>query len=288
MILRVLVSAGVLLASSVCLGHAGQSAEDLSAVLDRSSAYVAGLEKQLEAIIWHESYHQIDRVPRRFAASGGRFTRVDSRRLEAEMLFVWVEANAIWMAVRDVISVDGKPVVRRLPELLKNQEVKLRDLQALSDENGRYNIGPIERNFNEPMLALLFLDSRYRSRFKFSDGGSDEIDGTPVMRIAFREVRKPTVIRSVNQDVKASGIMFVEASTGRVLRTSLEVAQPANRIHGRIVVSYGLSSKLGVMVPIEMRESYGFDGTKEDEGITCTATYSDFRQFETAGRLILR
>jgi hypothetical protein len=288
MALRLLASASALLASSVCFGHAGARAEDLSAVLDRSSAYVAALEKQLEAIIWHESYHQVDRVPRRFSASGGRFTTLDSRRLEAEMLFVWVEANATWMAVRDVISVDGKPALRRLPELLKRKEVKLRDLQVLSEENGRYNIGPIERNFNEPMLAVLFLDLRYRSRFTFSDTGADEIDGTPVMRIHFREIHKPTVIRSVNQDVNASGIMFVEASTGRVLRTSLEVAQPANRIHGRIVVSYGLSSKLGVMVPIDMREWYGFDGTKEDEGITCTATYSDFRQFETAGRLILR
>lgn len=283
-----LLAAGILLTLSVFSGQAGRSPEDVSVVLDRASAYVEALEKQFEAIVWHESYQQVSRVPRRFAGSGGRFVTAESRQLEAEMLFVWVEANGTWLAVRDVISVDGRPTARRLPELLKKKEVRLRDLEALSTENARYNIGPIERNFNEPMLALVFLDARYRSRFAFTDRGREEIDGTPVVRIDFREVHKPTVIRSDDRDVIASGAFFVESSSGRVLRTNLDVAQPANGIHGRIVVSYGLSSKLGVMVPVEMVETYGLDGMKDSEGITCTATYSDFRRFETAGRLILR
>jgi hypothetical protein len=288
MLSRLCVLAGVVVASSIAATPASPRADDLAAVLDRSSAYVTTLEKQLEAIIWHESYRQTDRIPRKFSASGAKFSRSETRTLEAEMLLVWVEANATWLAVRDVISVDGKPVSRRLPELLKNHEIKLRDLRALSDENGRYNIGDIERNFNEPLLALIFLDMRYRPRFKFSDGGGENIDGTPVMRLRFDEVRRPTVIRSVNRDVGSSGIVSVEPSTGRVLRTTLDVSQRSSRLHGRIVVTYGMSEKLGLMVPVEMRESYGFDGGNPDEGITCAARYSDFRRFETGGRLILR
>ena len=69
------------------------------------------------------------------------------------------DSDGAWLTVRDVISVDGKPVARRLPTLLASPNVWIRDLRALSQENGRYNIGAIYRNFNEPTLALSFLDS---------------------------------------------------------------------------------------------------------------------------------
>src|SRR4029450_11946544 len=130
------------------------------------------------------------------------------------MLFISADANATWLTVRDVISVDGKPVPRRLPALLASRNVSMRDLRALSEENGRYNIGAILRNFNEPTLALLFLDSRYRSRFQFEDGGSDEVSAHAVRRIRFKEVVTPTVIRTLDRDVRTSGTLLVEPSSG--------------------------------------------------------------------------
>ena len=42
------------------------------------------------------------------------------------------------------------------------------------------------------------------------------------------------------------------------------------------------------MVPAGMQEWYGYAGLSRDRGITGTATYSDFRRFETGVRLILR
>jgi hypothetical protein len=137
------------------------------------------------------------------------------------MLFIPADANATWLTVRDVIAVDGKSVPRRLPGILAARDVRMRDLRALSAENGKYNIGAIARNFNEPTLALLFLDSRYRSRFEFSDGGSALLDGQPVRRIQFSETATPTVIRSEQRDVRATGALLVEPATGRVLRTEL-------------------------------------------------------------------
>jgi hypothetical protein len=266
---------------------AAAATEEFPAILDRASAYVADFEAQFAAIIWHETYEQVDQLPLNFGASGGRFTRLGRRHLESEMLFISADTNATWLTVRDVISVDGKPVPRRLPALLASKNVRLRDLRALSEENGRYNIGAIFRNFNEPTLALLFLDSRYRSRFNFSDGGTDEVTGHVVRRIQFNEVVTPTVIRTQERDVRANGTLLVEPLTGRVLRTELTLIQDKNNTRGSVDVSYEMNAKLGMLVPVEMHEWYGFARSKPNEGTSCTAKYSDFRRFETSGRAII-
>jgi len=267
-----------------------QAADGFPAILERTSAYVAKFEEEFASIIWHETYEQIDRLPRTFGASGGRFAGVTRRHLESEMLFIMAESDGAWLTVRDVISVDGKPVPRRLPTLLASPNVWIRDLRALSQENGRYNIGAIYRNFNDPTLALSFLDSRYRRRFRFTDGGPGEIDGNPLRRIRFAEVVTPTVIRNENRNLRASGTLIVEPATGRVLRTELTLlldkSNDKNSVRAELTVAYRPDARLGLLVPVEMHESYGFAGAGPDQRIECTATYADFRRFETSGRVI--
>ena len=65
-----------------------QAADGFPAILERTSAYVAKFEQEFASIIWHETYEQIDRLPRTFGASGGRFAGVTRRHLESEMLFI--------------------------------------------------------------------------------------------------------------------------------------------------------------------------------------------------------
>jgi hypothetical protein len=84
--------------------------------------------------------------------------------------------------------------------------------------------------------------------------------------------------------VPAQGTLWIEPSTGRVLQTTLEIIDSSVGLRGRVSVTYTSDARLGTMVPAEMRESYV---TTAGEQIDCTATYSDFRRFETAGRLII-
>lgn len=276
------------LAVAVLLSTTASAApDDFQTVFSHAVAYVAEFKSQFAAVIWHEEYEQVDRLPLRFGASGGSFTRADRRHLESEMLFIPADVEATWLTVRDVIAVDGKPVPRRLPGLLASKDVRMRDLRALSAENGKYNIGAIARNFNEPTLALLFLDARYRSRFEFADGGSERVDGQPVRRIQFKEIATPTVIRSAQRDVRSSGALLVEPATGRVLRTEMTLLQDQRKTRGEITVSYAMNARLGRMVPVAMNEWYGYTWSKPEEGTSCSATYSDFRRFETAGRVIV-
>ena len=48
-----------------------------------------------------------------------------------------------------------------------------------------------------------------------------------------------------------------------------------------------MNAKLGLLVPVEMHERYGYADSKPNEGTSCTAKYSDFRRFETSGGLII-
>ncbi len=258
------------------------------AALDKASAFVADFERTFAAVIWHEAYVQEERTRQQFRSSGTSFNSLTARRqLESELLFVWLPAEATWLAVRDVIAVDGRALPaaeRRLPALLANPTVMLDQLRSLSNENGRFNIGKIVRTFNEPTLALLFLDRRYRSRFDFSRGRDARVNGTRASAFEFVERNRPTVIRNGDRDVPAQGTLWIEPATGRVLQTSLEMVDETVGLRGRVSVIYKLDARLGTMVPIEMRESYV---SAAGERIDCTATYSDFRRFETAGRLVI-
>ncbi len=258
-------------------------------VLRRAASYVARFERTFAAVIWRERYQQENRTRRRFNASGATFSSVAARRLlDSELLFVWLPREASWIAVRDVIAIDGKPrpaTDRRLATLLSSRAVSVDQLKELAAENGRFNIGQIVRTFNEPTLALLFLDEHYRHRFTFARSREQaSIDGRNTTAYDFVERASPTVIRDGERDVPVRGMIWIEAATGSVLRTLVELSDGSARLSGRMTVRYGSHARFDVLVPLEMRETYT-SGSGEE--ITAVATYSEFRRFETAGRLIL-
>ncbi len=82
----------------------------------------------------------------------------------------------------------------------------------------------------------------------------------------------------------ARGTLWIEPTTGRVSQTSLELADSAGGLRGRMTVRYGPHPKFNVLVPLEMRERYT---SVSGEEVSAVAFYSDFRRFETAGRLVV-
>ena len=257
-------------------------------VLRRAAGYVAQFERTFSAAIWREHYEQEDRIPRRFNSSGATFTTVAARRqLDSELLFVWLPQARSWITVRDVMAIDGTPRPagdRRLQALLGGPAVSVDQLSALAAENGRFNIGKIVRTFNEPTLALLFLDDHYRRRFTFTRGDPQTTDGHRAATYDFVERGRPTVIRDANRDIPVRGTLWIDAATGRVLRTALELSDPLGRLRGRMTVRYGTHPNFDVLVPLEMRETYT---SAAGEEVTAVATYSEFRRFETAGRIVI-
>jgi hypothetical protein len=265
---------------------ASRAADD--EVLRRAGRYVARFERTFSAVIWRERYEQESRGRRRFPSSGTGFSELQQRRvLESELLFIWVPPSATWVAVRDVVAVDGKARPtgeRRLPSLLSGPPVSLDQLRRLATENGRFNIGQIVRTFNEPTLALLFLDDWYRDRFSFTRAGAEAVENATAIKYAFVERSRPTVVQDRDRDVFARGSIWIEEATGQILQTVLDLASQRDALQGRMTVRYRADARFDVLVPSEMREAYT---AASGEQVTTRATYSDFRRFETAGRLVV-
>ncbi len=218
------------------------------------------------------------------------------------------------MGFRDVFEADGAAVRDRQDRLvtllLGRSSDRLLQGRQIADESARYNLGPVRRNFNTPTAALFFLQSRNQPRFRYTKDGEDTVDGTRVWRVRYRETDRPTIVRTTTgRDAPVSGTFWIDPLDGRVLRTRLEMrteieraAETNDRGGSRapvqvtvgITVSYEPNVRFRLLLPSEMRELYEVAPARRTTGpatsttITCVATYSDFRTFETFGRLIVR
>jgi len=119
----------------------------------------------------------------------------------------------------------------------------------------------------------------------------------------------------VRKDMPVRGAVWVDPVSGRVLKTRMQIdsemrlpmLRPAPRgsrpgpdegtrvqTSASVTVTYALDAKLNILVPAEMLESYqapmrsAFTGDDEMTRVNCRATYSDFRRFETSGRLVVK
>jgi hypothetical protein len=282
---------GAVAALALALSNVLQAAVSRPAFQDdtlaRAERYVARFEQTFSSVLWHERYAQEDHVPRKFTSSGTQFMALSGRRtIESDLLLLWIPREENWIAVRDVLTVDGerpREPERDVRATVGRPDVSVEDLRQLSAENGRFNIGGILRTFNEPTLTLLFLGDRSRQRFAFKRGEDDRIDDVPVVVYQFTERERPTLIRDESRDVPARGKYWIEPQTGQIVRTLLELNDRHSRVAGQITVRYGRQPAFDVLVPLEMREMYKADA---GEQVTAVATYSDFRRFETAARIL--
>ena len=236
----------------------------------------------------------------------------ETRRLVSE--FALVRVTDDWVGFRDVFEVDGVGIEDRRDRLLtllleRPAEGPLQG-RRIADESARYNLGAVQRNFNTPTMALFFLHPKNRERFRYSKEGEETIDGTRVWCVKYKETGRPTTVRTTaGRDAPASGMFWIDPAGGHIVRTRMdleaEIEQAAAgnapvrsrapvRTRVSITVSYEMDTPFGVPLPSEMRESYEVTPARSTAGrqtpttITCVATYSDFRTFETFGRLIVR
>jgi hypothetical protein len=256
----------------------------LSTILDRVRDYVVRYQKEVSGVVAEERYVQdADKSDRPF---------VTHRELKSDLLLVRTEgATEAYVQFRDVFEVDGDPVRDRTDRLAKlfmapSLEAKKQAAQIMN-ESARYNIGSIQRNINVPLLALMLLDPVYEPHFKYS--ASTESKGTPrglpktpafklgadTWELDFDEVAEPTVIQGDGRNAKSHGRIWIDPGTSRVLIT--EIVNEAKTVRTTIRVSYQSEAQAGVLLPVEMRETYVLKGRFYTfEG---AATYSNYRRF---------
>jgi len=291
----------------------------LDAVLERARQYVAAYGADLALVVGIESYDQSVRSAD-VAGPATQGLRPWARKTVAE--FAMVRTANDWIGYRDVVELDGKIVGDRRDRLeqlfLHSPASAASQARQIADESARYNAGSLQRNFNIPTMALLFLQPVHARRFKFKQDGTDKIDGTPVWKLKFEETGRPTIVRGrENSDVPVRGRFWVDPTDGRVLKSFMEItaeaqlgATTANRdprvmgasdtsdliveTFSRVTSTYRHEPRLNMLVPAEMTEDHqglvfvAQVGQERLTSITCRAVYTGFKKFEATGRVILK
>ena len=264
----------------------------LEDVLQRVGRYVANYGEQASLIIAVERYEQ-----RYQNAPAGQ---PSGRKLLAEFALFKTRDETGWVGFRDVISADGKAVADcqdRLQALLRAGTPDVVEARRIADESARFNIGPTRRNFNEPTAVLFFLLPASQARFTFDRQGMTTVNGVTAMEIDFKETARPTVIRtSEGRDVASQGTIWVSPSDGTVLRTNLTVSGFGGpRTSSAIDVTFARDARLNLWLPAKMTERHEAPAILArgpnrvivpDAVVTATATYGDFKRFETSTSIL--
>lgn len=267
----------------VSLAARQEATPSLDLVLARAADYVTSYQNRIAGIVAEEHYRQnVLGTPRRGAPQLREF-----RELRSDLLLVKTGKGDSWLQFRDVFEVDRKPIRDRDERLYKLFVGALPDAAqqaaALQAESSRYNIGPIMRTINMPMLALILFDRINQPRFAYERVKTGNVKRfaslvaeDDVWLIEYRETQAGTVVRGADdKDIPSHGRVWIDSTTGRFLRT--ELISEDTSVRALIDVSYRAESGLDLLVPAEMRERYELRRTLAR--IDGRATYGRFRQF---------
>lgn len=249
----------------------------LADVVARLDRYLQSYEEQLANVVAEEAYRQ-------WIEQGPKTDRVKmSRVLRSDFALTLTPVGNRWVGYRDTFEVDGAPVrdrEERLQRLLSSGAVG--QAARIADQNARFNLGEylISRNINIPTFAFEMMNPRVRDRFKLRRRGVEVLDGRQGWLIEFREQNELTFVRTPEGGNQPSRVVaLVDIQTGEVLRTVLTW----EHVKGSITVFYSQVPSIPVAVPIRMAEHYV---TRTDAIVAGEATYTNFRQFQTSGRIV--
>ena len=280
--MRVVVSVVLSAVAFTAPGAVRAQAPDLDAVLDKAAEYVEIYKREFVGVVADESYRQDVQGGR--AGTDLRGFPIDApsqkRELKSDVLLVRAPDGDRWMQFRDVFEVDGKPVRDRSDRLAKlflqpSRSVE-KQIQDISAESARYNIGRVNRTINLPVFALTVLEDHNRPWFSFTGKRKKDSPAGGLWELAYREERGGTLIRTNgDESLPVHGRFLIEAATGRVLSSELQARNA--RLKAQIDVTYGMEPSLGMLAPHEMREKYT---TTDGSSIQGRAIYGKFRRYQ--------
>lgn len=240
-------------------------------VLSKAAHYLNDYREQLTYVMATERYTQ--------KLTGGYSQYDMEEELASDVYFVYVPADNVWMAIRDVEIVDGKVLKERENVRAILNSGTMGAARALKDKNARYNLGTIVRNFNEPTLSLLLLDAGHRSKINILQS---KTSGTRTT-VSCIEVAGPTLITNVDgTPAYARGEFVLDTATGRVERAELHVR--LGIVDAVLTTTYKIDGKLKMWVPSRFEESYLEDG-RRPQRISGRADYTDYTRFDVEVRI---
>ena len=184
-----------------------------------------------------------------------------------------------FMPFRDSYEAKGRKLRERDDRLLKlftfRDKSRFEKAAALSNDSAKHNLGNVARTINIPMLAMMFLHPRVNERFEFTDGGEETINGRILRKAIYKEVARPTLIKTTRgRDLALTGLLWIDPFTGTVVKSELNAADPSVRC--QVTVTFRRDEALDLWVPEKMEEYYKAYSAVDD--ILATATYTNVRK----------
>jgi hypothetical protein len=273
---------------------AGQ-APSVEDVLARLAAYVTDFIPRFANVVAVETYEQrategaISAVSA--AASGNTGVVTGSRlpmtwRLKSDILLVrYTLAELDWMMFRDVAEVEGKPVRHEQDRLLRLFASPTADsaqrAARISIESARFHVPGGSVAVTNPLLVLALMQPHYLPRLRFAVGDEERSLGPGVRVIQFDEREAGDDRQSgdalpplLGDTGRVRGKVWVEVSTGRILKTEARIGPPRNVT--TTITTFAFDERLGLTVPAEMRTTWRYDRWP----VNGVATYGEFRRFE--------
>lgn len=244
------------------------------ALVEKAAAYLVDLFPRLSNVVAAEQYVQETTSPRK------------KRTLRSDYLIVRLETGD-FATFRDVFEVDSKAVRdrdERLQKLFLNAPAAtaVQQAQRIADESARHNIWDIG-TVNNPYLAMAFIQDAYRPRFRLTSPKQEKAEGADVWAVQFQEFVVPTILHgNANRDMPARGRWWIEAGTGRVVKTELRLGTDSvtsGLTPIQITTTFKYDDDLKLNVPSEMKEFYPLGRNGDVYG---TATYGRFRSFSVS------
>jgi hypothetical protein len=241
------------------------------AVIDKAVLYLKDYKEALQFVLADEVIIQ--------DVFNARARRALHRETSGEYFLTYLASEGGWVGVRDIALVDGVKVENRdnLRELLTKASFA-RIGRLLADRNARYNIGSVSRNVNDPMLALVILDDKHRSRFKFERRRVEPTPTGPLVTVNFTERDEPTLVRGADGSrIYAKGELLIDAATGRLVRTVITLKDKATT--GTLTTVFAANEKLGLWLPASFDERYDHEIERQTELVVVKSLYTNYRRF---------
>ena len=268
---------------------AGEAPQSLNELVARATAYVSTYESAFSLLVSEETYVQEVWRP---TQAGGNLSRTNpgggmqggaaTKRqvLRSDYLLVQLGPGAGWMPFRDVFEVNSAKVKDREDRLVKlfvsEDASRFDQADRIMAESTRYNLGTVTRTINIPTLTMMFLHQKVRERFRFEASGEETIEGRQVHRINFKEVAKPTLMKTTRgADLALDGQLWIEPETGVVVRTFMNASD--RTVRANVKVTFRRDETLAIWVPAQMEEFY--QAAQSTDEIRATATYTNVRRF---------
>jgi hypothetical protein len=294
----------VILDSALLIGISQEpSPPRVEELLARAAKYVVDFETAFSKVVAEERYLQqviTTKAPNavsRTIRDDAPERRVERRELRSDFLLVKLPEQNQWVPFRDVFEVDGRSVRDREARLMRLFAEPRRDAldqaRQIVAESARYNLGDLTRTFNMPLMAFAVLHPDNQGRFRFSNLRLDRAAGQGVYRVEFREEVQPTLVQGLDgRELFARGRLWIEARSGRVLRSEIVIEHPfvvarqttagVSGVHAPVVATvttvFRDHPEFTVAVPTEMREKYRLPDWAGLQ-VTGVATYTQFRRF---------